>query len=141
MGDTGSLILGLLLSILVIEFNEKNLNVKQDYFIQASPAVSFAILIIPIFDMLRVMFIRFFLRKPILQPDKRHIHHKFLEFGFSHKKIVVILMLMNLAFIIFSFYLSQYLSIRRLLLVIFLVAIFVFYIPTYLSQKKSRKKL
>ncbi len=139
MGDTGSLILGLLLSILMIRFNELNLNKNIDYFIQATPSVSFGILIVPVFDMMRVMFIRFFTRNPLFRPDKRHIHHKLLELKLSHKQAVWVLFLINVAFIIFAFWASFHLSIRRLILIEILFAIIIFYIPSYLTEKNRKK--
>lgn len=138
MGDTGSLILGLLLSVLAIVFNEINIKQDFDFAVLPSPTVSFAILIIPLFDMLRVMFIRLITGNSLLKPDKRHIHHKLLEFGFSHKKIVLIIVLINIFFVIFAFYTAQYISIRRLLLLVILLAIIIFYIPTYFSDKKRK---
>ena len=53
MGDTGSLILGLIMSVLVIKFNEANITYNGLYKISSAPAVSFGILIVPLFDTLR----------------------------------------------------------------------------------------
>lgn len=50
MGDTGSLVVGFLLAVLVVKFNEVNINSFNPAYVNAAPAVSFAILIIPLFD-------------------------------------------------------------------------------------------
>ena len=140
MGDTGSLIMGLLISVLVIAFNEKNIGLEDNpYFILPAPSVSFGILIVPLFDMLRVMFIRILKRKHILYPDKNHIHHAFLELGFSHKQIVAIIILVNIGFIILSFWLSTFVTIRRLLLIQLLLISFFTYIPSIVLKRKLKK--
>ena len=41
MGDTGSLVIGTLISILAIQFNELNIDQTQAYAVQAAPALSF----------------------------------------------------------------------------------------------------
>jgi len=138
MGDTGSLILGLMISILVIEFNERNIINDHPFPVYSAPSVSFGILIIPLFDMLRVMFIRVMTGKPIFFPDKNHIHHQLLKLGLGHKKAAFIIIFVNLAFIIFVFTFNQ-ISIRRLLLVILLMAMALSYIPPFLLELKKKR--
>ncbi len=58
MGDTGSLVLGTIISVIVIKFNEFNIDQSSPYSIGSAPAVSFAILMYPLFDTLRVFVIR-----------------------------------------------------------------------------------
>ena len=142
MGDTGSLIIGLLMSILVIQFNEKNLDLTNEniFFILPAPSVSFGILIIPLFDMLRVIFIRIIKKQFIFIADQNHIHHVLLRLGLNHKQIVLIIAAANIFFIILSFWLSDYFTIRRLLLIqLILISIFTF-IPTTLLRRKNKKK-
>ena len=54
MGDTGSLLLGLINSILVIKFINIAGSPVSNFPIQSSPDIGFAILMIPLFDTLRV---------------------------------------------------------------------------------------
>jgi UDP-N-acetylmuramyl pentapeptide phosphotransferase/UDP-N-acetylglucosamine-1-phosphate transferase len=142
MGDTGTLILGLLISVLVIEFNQKNLELPKisQYFILPAPAVSFGILIVPLFDLMRIMFIRTIIRKPLFLPDKRHLHHIFLELGYSHIKTVFIISIANIFIIILVFWLSEFVTIRRLLLIILIIGTFLAYIPKILLGLKNKKK-
>ena len=86
MGDTGSLILGVIMVILVIKFNELNINQSLPYAIQSAPIVSMAILIIPIIDTLRVIIIRLSEKRSPFSPDMNHLHHNLLKLGFSHLK-------------------------------------------------------
>jgi len=55
LGDTGSLVTGLVVGVLACRFLQLELNAKGTADIQSSPAVVFGILIIPLFDTLRVL--------------------------------------------------------------------------------------
>ena len=136
MGDTGSLVLGLVLSILVIKFNEVNIDSKAAYAIQSAPSVSFGILFVPLFDMLRVMFIRFFTHRPLFQPDKRHLHHLLLSLGMSHKRATFTILFVNALFVAFVMYYSQFTSIRRLMLVILIIGTVLTSIPHFILNKR-----
>jgi UDP-N-acetylmuramyl pentapeptide phosphotransferase/UDP-N-acetylglucosamine-1-phosphate transferase len=140
LGDTGSLINGWIISVLIIKFNQSNVIHNFEYAVWASPAVSFGILIIPLFDTVRVMFIRAVKRKSIFKPDKQHIHHLLLNLGLSHKKAVLLLVIVNSAFIVFSFYFHNSFGIRTLLLIILLSAMIIFFIPTFINEKIKKKK-
>jgi UDP-GlcNAc:undecaprenyl-phosphate/decaprenyl-phosphate GlcNAc-1-phosphate transferase len=140
MGDTGSLLIGLLLSVLVIRFNELNINKGKPLIIYPAPAVSFGILIVPLFDLIRVMFIRIVTRRPISMPDRNHIHHLLLKLGFTHREVTFIISLANLFFIYFVFYTARFISIRRQLLLILIIAMILSYIPSYLISRKRKRK-
>ncbi len=138
MGDTGSLILGLVISVLIIKFNQMNINHDNDYYKYGAPAISIAILTIPLFDTLRVMFIRFFQRKPLFRPDKQHIHHVFIQLGLSHKQAVLIIVIINILFVVAAMLLHNKMGIRRLTLLFLLAAMIVFYIPVMINRKKQK---
>lgn len=138
MGDTGSLILGLVISVLIIKFNQMNINHDNDYYKYGAPAISIAILTIPLFDTLRVMFIRFFQRKPLFRPDKQHIHHVFIQLGLSHKQAVLIIVIINILFVTAAMLLHNKMGIRRLTLLFLLAAMIVFYIPVMINRKKQK---
>lgn len=137
MGDTGSLLLGLFLTIFVIYFNELNINDNHAYFIHSAPSVSFGIMVVPLFDIMRVMFIRLGLGRNPFKPDRNHIHHKLIRLGYSHLKASLYLVFFNLVFIALSFYLNE-MSIRRLLLLILVIAMFLSYLPDFIYHKRKR---
>ncbi|OQY01304.1 MAG: hypothetical protein B6I20_07810 [Bacteroidetes bacterium 4572_117] len=138
MGDTGSLIIGLLLSVMVIHFNEVNIDKSLAYAIYPAPAVSFGVLIIPLFDTIRVMFIRLFTGKPLYGADKNHLHHQLLELGLNHRQVTMIMSIGNVLFIYMVFSLS-FISIRRLLLIILIAALLLSYVPPFLLYLKKKK--
>jgi UDP-GlcNAc:undecaprenyl-phosphate GlcNAc-1-phosphate transferase len=106
MGDTGSLIVGFLASVFAlwfIEFNKPSLNVINTITaskIYSAPGIAIAILIIPLFDTLRVFSIRIIKNGSPFIADRRHIHHRLLDqCNFSHSRATVVLIFVNLFFI------------------------------------------
>lgn len=98
MGDTGALILGLILSVCAIAYIESTIG-KNEIMFKLSPILSLAILAIPLFDMIRLFFMRIFHGKSPFSPDKNHIHHKFLKLGLTHLKSTMIIVFSNLLII------------------------------------------
>lgn len=137
MGDTGSLILGFSLAYLIINFNELNL-VEQKMNIASAPAVSFGILIVPLFDTLRVFLLRVLRGKSPFNPDKQHVHHRLLHLFDSHRKTTITILLFNALFIGMVF-LLQYLSIVQLMIIEVLIAGILSYLPVMIIRKKENK--
>ena len=103
MGDTGSLLLGLLNSIFVIKFISVASNPSTSIPLESAPALGFAILIVPLFDTLRVFSLRIFNRRSPFSPDRNHIHHFLLDLGLSHRMISIICIAANIVFIALAY--------------------------------------
>ncbi len=103
MGDTGSLLLGTINSILVIKFISVAPLPNHAFTITSAPAIGFAILMVPLFDTLRVFAIRIFKRRSPFNPDRNHIHHFLLDLGFSHRKITLSIGAVAILFILAGF--------------------------------------
>ncbi|MFN8347504.1 MAG: MraY family glycosyltransferase [Spirosomataceae bacterium] len=85
MGDTGSLIVGFLLAFFAVKFIR--LNVAYQYDANAffnAPILAVVLLIVPIFDTLRVFLVRILNRKSPFKADRNHMHHVLLDNGFTH---------------------------------------------------------
>ncbi|HOW30877.1 MAG TPA: MraY family glycosyltransferase, partial [Bacteroidales bacterium] len=135
MGDTGSLILGFLMTVLVFRFNELNVNRTLIPRLVAAPAFSFAVLILPMFDTIRVMAIRLYRGKGIFTPDRRHIHHLMLDLGFTHLQSTAILLAFSLVVIGIAYYLN-FLGNSALVYIILAIA-FTFTFTMYLLWRKK----
>lgn len=87
MGDTGSLTIGMIVSLLSV----KLLQCDPDQYVDRPNffALAFAPLAIPSYDVLRVYFRRLRCKKNPFKPDKTHIHHKLLYFGLSKRAVMV----------------------------------------------------
>nr|WP_319569904.1 MraY family glycosyltransferase [uncultured Draconibacterium sp.] len=141
MGDTGSLIIGFLISVMVISFNELNLTAPEPYRIGGAPAVSFAIIIVPLIDTLRVMTIRIAQRRSPFSPDKNHIHHRLLSLLHSHLKVTLTILAGNVVLIAIALGLNHWqLNVNLQFVIIFLIGLGFSTIPSYvLRTKRSRK--
>lgn len=96
MGDTGSLLVGIIQSILVIQFIKLCDSSSVPFRINGGPAIGFAALSIPLFDTLRVFSQRIVNRRSPFSPDRNHIHHYLLDAGCSHSRITITLIGINL---------------------------------------------
>jgi UDP-N-acetylmuramyl pentapeptide phosphotransferase/UDP-N-acetylglucosamine-1-phosphate transferase len=105
MGDTGSLLIGILNSVFVIKFMTVAADPALGFPLQSAPAIGFAILIVPLFDTLRVVSIRIISRRSPFSPDRNHIHHFLLDLGFSHKMISLTCISTNIIFIALAYFL------------------------------------
>lgn len=102
MGDSGSLMIGLINSILVIKF----INVSNTPFVavpvQSAVAVGFAILLVPLLDTLRVFGIRIFKGRSPFTPDRNHVHHLLLDSGLNHAAVTFTCVGLNIGFIVLA---------------------------------------
>lgn len=99
MGDTGSMLIGLVTAILAIKFIDTAHAPDTPVPIASAPAIGFTVLLIPLMDTLRVFAIRMFHRRSPFSPDRNHIHHLMLDKGWSHKTITLTLAFFNLAIV------------------------------------------
>ena len=88
MGDTGSNFLGFMLACVSV------MGVMKTYAL-ISFAVPILVLGLPIFDTSFAILRRFFTGKPIMAPDRGHLHHRLLDMGFSQRQTVAILYTMT----------------------------------------------
>ena len=135
MGDCGSQFLGFMLATLplipadsVIEFNK--------FLIIASVAA------FPIFDTIAAIWRRIRDKRPIMSPDKSHLHHKLLNMGYTKKSslyLVVFIQLLLCSLVIISYLLGTYKGMMVLLLTLFFVTLFFTFIH-YTNQAILKRK-
>ena len=101
MGDSGSLLLGYLLTACVFHFCEMNAyhEVPEAFHMNAAPAVAICVLTVPIFDTIRVSLTRIKQHRSPFKPDKNHIHHLLLRTGLNHIQTTCVLLSVSLVFI------------------------------------------
>lgn len=115
MGDTGSLTLGYLLAFLIIRYSSCHPELMPCS--GKTFTVAFTTLLIPIFDVFRVMLLRTRLHKPLFIADKNHIHHKLLSIDFSPRRSMLTILFMSGAFCVLNMTLVSYINCNVLLLV------------------------
>lgn len=139
MGDTGSLIVGLITSLICIKFIELNSSANH-LSVNSVPLIAFSVLIVPLFDTLRVFTWRILKGNSPLHPDRNHIHHRLLEIGFSHMKSSLIIIFVNIILIIVAYTLQRFKVGSVLLLLIMLsICSILSFIPSLILRKKSQK--
>ena len=99
MGDSGSLMVGLINSILVIKFINVASSPLVTIPVTSAVAVGFAILIVPLLDTLRVFSVRILKGRSPFTPDRNHVHHLLLDRGLSHSAVTFICVAINIGFI------------------------------------------
>jgi UDP-GlcNAc:undecaprenyl-phosphate GlcNAc-1-phosphate transferase len=95
MGDSGSMLLGLLLAVATIS------GVGRTYALSGGDIAAFAmpvlvpliILALPFIDVMFAITRRLRRSKPVTHPDKEHIHHRLMDIGHSHRKAVLLMYL------------------------------------------------
>jgi len=127
MGDTGSLIIGFIISVLTLKF----LALKPEsyeglpFLLENAPLIAISILIVPLFDTARVFTIRIANKKGPFSPDRNHVHHVLIDFwGLSHKQASFIIGCFNIMFVILFVILGS--KAKNLGMVIMLVSVVIF---------------
>lgn len=138
MGDTGSLLVGLVCSILSIKFIELHRTIDSEWAFDSAPAVAIGILILPLFDTLRVFTMRIMKGKSPFYPDRSHIHHLLIDCGITHMQATAILVIVNILFIVFVVFL-QHIGTLFLLLATFGLAAILTALLYYISTKRQAK--
>lgn len=83
MGDTGSLVLGFIISVLCIRLMQVNTKATSTI-LQSSPVFVLSIILIPVFDTMRVFITRTWKGGSPFVADKTHIHHLLTNQAYSH---------------------------------------------------------
>jgi len=140
LGDCGSLILGLMLSVFTVKFLEANLITAGALHVFAAPVVAFSVLIIPLFDTLRIVVLRVVKGRSIFEAGRYHLHHKLVDIGLSHLQTTLILLAVNAFFILLAYLLQNTVDIF-LLIIILVLAIVLAEIPAVMINHRERQAL
>jgi UDP-GlcNAc:undecaprenyl-phosphate GlcNAc-1-phosphate transferase len=138
MGDTGSLLLGFILSLLAVRFLNLEHTGLWKWQIRDPLAFALAVLIVPLFDTLRVILVRLFRGQSPLHPDRKHIHYRLIDVGFTHLQASGILIGVNLVMVILAMVLQGMGEIPLILILLALSGLLSL-IPGYYLKKISRK--
>jgi UDP-N-acetylmuramyl pentapeptide phosphotransferase/UDP-N-acetylglucosamine-1-phosphate transferase len=142
MGDTGSMFLGFIVAYLSINFIELNkpnvINIMKPA-IESAPSIVLGLLIIPIFDTLRIFSIRVVNRKSPFEADSNHIHHRLIDLGLTHLQSTGILILVNIVSLLLALLFSSVRNEYQFLIII-TFCITANGILSFLHSKRLNKK-
>ena len=112
MGDSGSLLIGFVLAVLAITFIQVN-EAPNPYHVTNAPTIAIIVLVVPLFDALRVFSQRTLAGHSPFRADRNHVHHFMVDNGFSHKRSSLLLAGLSLLLIVVSFLLLAQSSVAR----------------------------
>ena len=108
MGDSGSLLIGTVNSILVIQFIRTSSAPNAAFHLDGSVALGFAILFVPLLDTLRMFTVRLIRGRSPFSPDRNHLHHLLLDHGLNHMAITIVCLLLNALFVYAAWHFRAY---------------------------------
>lgn len=132
MGDGGAYFLGFLIGGLTLVTSQKGT-------VAAALVAPVFALALPIIDVSLAIVRRALKGLPVFRPDRRHIHHRLVEFGFSHRRTLLTLYVLSLLFLLMAFgvFWSQGRLVPLFLGLCFLVVIYIVHSFGLVSSRYS----
>ena len=140
MGDTGSLLIGLFLAIFSLQFIEINRLKGTLFEVTFAPIFTFTILIIPLFDTLRVFIMRISRGTSPFKGDRNHLHHYLLDLGFAHWQASLLLYVITGVFIGVSLLIQDYPRFLVLIVTLAIATLMSFVLGYLRDRRQSRKE-
>ena len=102
--------------------------------------VAFSMLLVPAFDVVRVMIHRFRRHKNVFEADNSHIHHKLLMLGMTHKVAMITILVISMFFVMMNLVLLKVIDINVILLLdIFIWTAFNILLTKAINKKRSEE--
>jgi UDP-N-acetylmuramyl pentapeptide phosphotransferase/UDP-N-acetylglucosamine-1-phosphate transferase len=141
MGDSGSLTIGLIISILAIKLIGYDVSIIKNEFALgiSKPIFAMSVLVYPLIDTLRIFIYRAVQGVSPFSADRNHLHHRLIDIGCSHKGTVLIIYLFNLFVIGMTLGLSVTgLNPNYQLIIVASTTLTIAQIPFFIKKKKYR---
>ncbi|CAN5548657.1 MraY family glycosyltransferase [soil metagenome] len=107
MGDSGSMLIGLVNAILVIRLIEGG-SFTTNIEVYSPLALGFSILLIPMLDVLRVFIVRLTKGTSPFAPDRNHIHHLLLNKGFNHTQVTITMLAISIILTTVGYFINNF---------------------------------
>lgn len=102
LGDAGSMMLGLFLAYVLIQTSQR------PPLISALPASIVPwVIAVPVLDIITVTVLRVMQGKPPMQADRAHLHHRLMDFGYSPRQTLLLMLFLSLILFLFGILLLQ----------------------------------
>ncbi len=128
LGDSGSTFLGFILGCILIYVSE--LNIIKTFFVPW-------LIILPIFDLVRVVLFRLLNNINPTFPDRIHVHHIMTRYFNSSVYSLIFLTLLSVLLIVFGYFISEINSILSMIFYVCFFGIFFFSINTIDNASKK----
>jgi UDP-GlcNAc:undecaprenyl-phosphate/decaprenyl-phosphate GlcNAc-1-phosphate transferase len=140
LGDTGSMITGMIVAVFTIKFLEYQQVAPAKLHFHSAPAVAFGLLISPLFDTARVFILRIFNGGSPFKADRIHMHHSLLALGNSHLKATIIILSCNLLFVFLALMIQKFGNIL-LIILLTVLAIALSFLPRIITKLRKKKTI
>jgi UDP-GlcNAc:undecaprenyl-phosphate GlcNAc-1-phosphate transferase len=137
MGDTGSLVLGFVIAVLCIRLMQVN-SISPSPVLSHTPVFVLGVVLIPVFDTLRVFSVRIWKGRSPFVADKTHIHHLLTNKGFSHAVAARLLSVLHAVVLIESYWLRD-LKQEKIFMIQFLFMLVITFVFRNLSKSPFQK--
>jgi UDP-N-acetylmuramyl pentapeptide phosphotransferase/UDP-N-acetylglucosamine-1-phosphate transferase len=137
MGDTGAMVIGMMLSILALHFINMNGTLPDGHPAKVAGPISTAgcMIIVPLADTARIFILRILKGQSPFRPDKSHIHHAIMRLGRTHWQTSLILASINLGFIACAYFFRNVQDEYMLIFVVTAVVILSMIIDRMITKK------
>lgn len=138
MGDSGSLTLGFILGFLFVKYTMDNRAVMP--FCVSRMPMAYSLLIVPTFDVVRVVMHRIKIGQSIFKADKNHIHHKLMNAGYSMHQALIIILILAITFLIINFAVYPSIGLTTIFLLDITIYTLFHVILNLVTNKKFKKE-
>lgn len=140
MGDSGSLVIGVIISVLAIGLIEQDTSLMPEKLqTLPTPILAMCILVYPLIDTLRIFIVRTLKGQSPFSADKNHIHHRLIRIGLSHAQTVLVLYTYNLIVVAIAVWAGFNFTIHVALGISIFSAIALIQIPFLIKPKEEEE--
>ena len=126
LGDTGSLLLGSVMSFFIFyTLNTSSFIVTDGYI--SRPLFVVLLLIYPLADTMRAFVIRVYKKQSPFVADRIHLHHRLLNKGISHWRASVTILISSISVLLAGFLLSQVFPLGITVMILFVYLSILYY--------------
>jgi UDP-GlcNAc:undecaprenyl-phosphate GlcNAc-1-phosphate transferase len=141
MGDTGSLVVGMILSVLAINCIKYGLVTETHSLPHIGPLLAISLLAIPLFDSLRVFVVRAIKRTGTLTAARDHVHHALIDLGAGHKYTSLLLYMVAVIIILFTYFLLIFnINVNVSIAILAVFSYLLLLIPFYMIKSNNKLK-
>jgi UDP-N-acetylmuramyl pentapeptide phosphotransferase/UDP-N-acetylglucosamine-1-phosphate transferase len=141
MGDSGSLTIGVIISVLairIVEYTKFELGSDSPLTHFSRPVFAMACLVYPLVDTLRIFIYRAVKGVSPFSADRNHLHHRLIDIGLNHAKTVIVIYIFSFGLIALSVFLQDY-DANYALAIVGGAALVLAQIPFFIRKKKKRQ--
>lgn len=139
MGDAMAMLTGLISGVMALRFIKLGEEGGISFLYPGSAmVVALAVLIVPVFDCLRVFLIRLLHHRSPFSGDRNHIHHRLKQLGYTDGAVVFRLLIFNISMVGMTL-LLQHLGNFTLIILLFSICILSNGLLTFMIRKTADK--